>query len=474
MMLRNILIVLAGLLITLLPAACGKKEASAAKDTSAALVVSVDPEDAVVLVQGKKYAANQEMKLPAGEYVILIEKSGYQTIWKTISLKAGKKTGIPVTMEQNRSTALFVTNEDGVKITLEQDGQVIKSGSSPLYVTDLLPGEYSYIAEKQGFTTQTVPLKIDDRGMTEKVQIRMENTIGFLDLKLKPADSVVYVNGKETAYSGTPLNLPAGNYEIRVVKKGFEEQNSMVEVQKKKISVLHFDLRQKKAKLSVKVEGHPDAVVKINGEVVNSPEKWQEVDAGTYKIEVTKNYYDKKEVEISLDPEQEEQVVISGLNRNTGSIRLKLPHPGIKITLNGKVIGVTQPDSNGGAKEFLVEGLAVGGKYKFTFEHPYQLSAPRPRTVAIREDNKHVTENVRFIIANATLRHKAGKGRISGKVHIEDLNNEEYGVTGKSESGGTIYDVYRKDRVHKEDLPEIGPDPKYNYSSYDLLKAAGK
>ena len=78
-------------------------------------------------------------------------------------------------------------------------------------MTDLIPGDYTYIAEKQGYTTQISPLTIDDSGMAKKVQIQLDNTIGYLELKLIPSDAVVYVNGVEKAYNGIPLKLSAGN-----------------------------------------------------------------------------------------------------------------------------------------------------------------------------------------------------------------------------------------------------------------------
>ena len=486
MMLRNILVVIAGLLVAILPAACGKQEAVENKNVTATLRVTVhaeraddaekdaDLKAAVVLINGKTYSAGSEIKLPAGEYVVVVEKEGFNAAWKKVTLEQGKATDLEVTLKENRTSVQFTTKEEGVEIALLQDDQLIKSGASPLYVPNLLPGNYTYTAEKQGFTKQTSPLTITNEGMTRKIQISLDNTIGFLELKITPADAVVYVDGKETAYSGSHLELPAGNYEVRVAKAGYEEQNGTIEIRKKQFSTLSFNLRQKKAKLSVKVEGHPDAIVKINGEVVNSPEKWQEVDAGKYKIEVTKEFYDKEEIEINLDPEQEEQVVISKLNRNTGSVRLKLDHPAVRISLNGKVIGMTQPTANGGVEDFVVEGLAIGGKYRFTFEHPNQFKSVT-RSVTIKKEEKHVSLKVPFTIANATIKYKEGANRKAGKVYVKELSDTELEVTFPTTSGkGAYSEKIRKDEVIIDYLPPVSVDAEYKSSSYDLLKAAGK
>ena len=474
MMSRNLLIVLVGFLIAVLPSACSKKEKVEQKSVVTTLEVIADFDDAEVLIQGKRYSVNREIQLPAGEYIVIVEKAGHQSVWEKVELKANEKKKIITDFQVNKTTVLFMTSDEGVKITLKKGDEIIQSGASPLYVTDLIPGDYTYIAEKQGYTTQISPLTIDDSGMAKKVQIQLDNTIGYLELKLIPSDAVVYVNGVEKAYNGRPLKLSAGNYEVRVAKKGFEDQNGTVEIQKQKISVLNFNLRQKKAKLSVKVEGHPDAIVKINGEVVNSPEKWQEVDAGKYKIEVTKDFYDKEEVEINLDPEQEEQVVISKLNRNTGSVRLKLDHPAVQISLNGKVIGMSQPAADGGAEDFVVEGLAIGGKYRFTFEHPNQFKTVA-RAVTITKENKNVQLKVPFTVANATIKYKEGANRKAGKVYVKELSDTELEVTFPTTSGkGAYSEKIRKDEVIIDYLPPVSVDAEYKSSSYDLLKAAGK
>lgn len=474
MLLRNIWMVLLCVLVVTLSAACNQKEVVAEEKTEGVLIVTADPGSAEILIQGKKYDSGSEIKLPAGEYFVIAECNGYTPMAKKVVVQAGKKESVDVSLQKNRTSALFITNDDGVKITLKQGDQVIQAGSSPLVITNLEQGDYTYTAEKQGYTTLTSPFNVDNRGMTEKVQIQLDNTIGFLKLNLQPVDAVVYVDGKEISYkNGDVLKLPAGIHEVRVAKNGYEEQNHRVEIRKKGKEELNFNLRQKQAKLSVVVEGHPDATVKINGEVVNSPEKWQNVDAGVYKIEVTKDFYDKVETEIVLKPEQEEQVRITDLTRNTGSIRLKLDHPGIVIALNDKVIGATQPDPTGGTQEFVIDGLAVGGKYKLTFEHPYQLSDPRPRSVTIKKDNKRVALKVPFVIANATLRYKNGSNRISGNVFVKNYNDEMVDVTFKKGSG-IVGERIRKDEVIIEYLPPIAVDPKFKSSTYDLLNESGK
>lgn len=476
MMLRSIWMIFLGVLLITLSAACGKKEVEKEKkETDGIVVISTTPGDAVVRIQGKKYASGQEIKLPAGDYVALVEKVGWGPAWKKITVKPGEKQNVSVSMRENKTTVLLVTEEAGVRISFKKGDKVIKSGSSPLYVTNVLPGDYVYTAEKQGYTSIMVPLKINSLGMTYKEHIKMDNTIGFLDLDLNPKDAVVYVNDEEVSYiPGKALRLSAGNYKVRVVKDGYEEKSSTVDIEKEKRSKLTFELRQKKSRLSVIVEGTPGATVTINGSVENSPEEWREVDAGTYKIEVTKDFHDKAEKEITLKPGQEEQVKFTALSRNTGSVSLKMEHPAIRIFLDGKLIGVTQPDPSGGAKDFLVEGLAIGGKYKFSFEHPYQFKTVA-RTVAIKQENKNVQLKVPFTVANATVKYKQGDNRKGGRVFVKEISDTELEITFPTSSGkGAYSEDVKKDEVIVDYLPSVSVDPKYKSSSYDLLKAAGK
>ena len=272
MMLKNILICTAACLLFVLPAACKKKEAEPVKVIQPTLKVMTTPEEAVLFINGKMIPAGNKVQLTEGNYTVLAEAEGYMPAWKNVTVKNGENKVETMTLEETKTTALLTSGESGVRISLKKKDGSVEAGSTPLYITNLTAGEYALTAEKPGFTTQQSSFKIDTKGMSVQHQILLDNTIGYLELALTPADSVVFINGKEVAYNGQRLSLSEGKYNIRVEKKGYATQNAEVEVKRKNTSMVEFNLRQKPAKLSVVVKGHPDAVVRINGQEVNSPE----------------------------------------------------------------------------------------------------------------------------------------------------------------------------------------------------------
>lgn len=473
-MLKHIFICVMAFLLLVLPAACKKKEAAPKKNKiRTTLTVHVEPADAQFVIKGKQFKPGTKIGLKAGNYTILAEKDGYIPAWRNIDVDADEQKVVNIKLEPAMSTALFTSPDRGVRISLTRADGAVEAGSAPLYVPNLPAGEYTLKAEKPGHTTQNSTFVIDQKGMTVLKVIELDNTIGYLELKLKPADTdvVVYINDKERAFNGQRLPLAEGKYSVRVEKKGYAPQRAdEVEIKRTQTTVQEFELRQNPAKLSIVVKGHPDAVVKVNGEEINSPEKWQEVPAGEYKIQVSKQFYDQVEKTLTLEPEQQEQVVIHELHRNTGSIRLKLEYPGVVISMNGRVIGATQPGANNGVQDFLIEGLAVGEKYKFTFTHPYQFKAVS-RTISIEKDDKHkVAEIKNFIVANATLKYKNGSNRISGRVFVKKLSDTELNVTIPTKSGkGAYSEDIMSNEVIIDYLPEAKSDPKYNYSTFDFL-----
>lgn len=467
-MLKYVYVCLMAALLFVLPTACKKDAPRAEAKNSAVLTIHIDPDDATFIIKGKRFESGTKIELTEGNYTIIAEGEGYLPAWINVSVKAGDDTVETISLAKNTGSALISSPESGVKLSLVRKDGSIEAGSSPLYVTNLEPGEYAISAEKKGFTSQHSKLVIGSDGMTERMVIQLENTIGYLELKLKPADAAVFVDNKEIAFNGQRLALAEGRYHVTVRKQGYDEQSIDVEIKRKNTTSQEFTLRQKPAKLSVVVKGHPDAMVKINGEDIVSPEKMREVPAGEYKIEVTKNFYDKAERVINLDPEQEEQVSFE-LTRNTGSVRLKLDHPGVVISMDGKKIGVTQPGLNGSAQEFLVEGLAIGGEYRFTFEHPYQFSSAS-RKVTIKKEKKDATLRVPFLIANATLKYKNGSNRISGKVYVKKISDTELNVTIPTKSGkGAYSEEIKSAEVIIDYLPEVKIDPAFKTSSFDLL-----
>jgi hypothetical protein len=102
------------------------------------------------------------------------------------------------------------------------------AGVTPVVITDITPGEYTILIQKDGYEPYENSSVIVSAGNTTQVsatlqEIASSGTVGSLDITSIPSDADVYLND---AFEGhTPLrivNLEQGSYMLRIEEAGFD------------------------------------------------------------------------------------------------------------------------------------------------------------------------------------------------------------------------------------------------------------
>ena len=468
-MMKHIVIAAVACFLALLPAACKKAEKNVNQREMGTISINVTPADAVLTIRNKHFAPG-ETAIPAGTYLLAAERSGYKTVWQKVVVVDKQTSIVNIEMEPVTATVLVTCNEDGAEVELAGH-----RGPAPLTVANLSHGTYDVTVSKSGFVPVkqqiTVPFRPDRPDSPFVKRINLASNLGLLELNVQPADARVYIDDSENPVSASQRHqLTVGNHKVRVVREGYYEETTQVMIARNETSSLSFELREKPARLAILVADGKDAVVFLNDEEITSPEKWRELPAGKYPVKVSKNGYDTEEKNVTLLPGRDEKLIMDKMQRNTGIVYFRLPHPGIIISIDGKDIGASQPDGVGSAEEFKIAGLSVGETHTLSFRHPYQF-IPFKKTFKIEE--RGVPKDlgkIEFRIANATLKFKNGNNRITGQVYVRDVSDTKVEVVIPAKSGtGAVYETVNRSELIITPLPAPAKNPRYNTSFVDML-----
>jgi len=140
--------------------------------TAARLLITTDPSEAAVKIDGKDYGASpvEAVGLDTGSHTVELSKIGYFRRKATIRLDAA---GAELHFELSRPASLLVTSEpDGAQITI--NGQ--KTGSAPVQNDKMRPGEYRVTADLDGYRKFDTTVKLESGGV-DTLRITLEPTV---------------------------------------------------------------------------------------------------------------------------------------------------------------------------------------------------------------------------------------------------------------------------------------------------------
>jgi tRNA A-37 threonylcarbamoyl transferase component Bud32 len=197
--------------------------------TTAALVVNTDPPQAKIIVDGVSQARRSNATLPEvapGEHVVRVEKEGYQSQERRVTLAAGGEERMSFTLQP--AVGLDGTLE--IRVTpfatfFVNDKQVDANKVSTK--TTLKPGRYTVRAVHPAFAPKEWSNVVIEPGKTRQLThdftAATTPQTGSIRVTSGGIWAYVYVNGQNTGKT-TPCvisDLAAGNYAVSLFREGF-------------------------------------------------------------------------------------------------------------------------------------------------------------------------------------------------------------------------------------------------------------
>lgn len=411
--LGKFIIILAGLTIAMtMPGFFGKKE----EPPKTLLKISSDPAGATIYRGSVKIGQTPYQFNPRpGHYLLRVELADHHAQWLNLDLKKGTSTEKQVTLIPITASVLIKSTPTGAKVILNKQ----LKGVTPLVIQNLEVGTYEAIIEKAGFESRNTTWKINDERPREVV-VSLTSSIGRLLVNSKPSRASIYLNGKLVGNTPYRADLEEGSYELKLSSPNYANMTKTVLVTKDSeiteelilpILLGSIEITSKPAKAQVSINGKPHG---------STPQKLPEMQPGSYDIAVALPNYDVQTRKVEIVPGQN-VVAHFELSQNTSGLDLVVNPPGVEVYINGKKIGVSQPDETGLLSKLIsLRGLNAG-KYTLVFAHRRAQPDKITREVELVKGEILRMKPVNMWVANAELKLQGSKPTI-GLLYSQDKN----------------------------------------------------
>lgn len=198
------------------------------KEAFGSLVVTSDPTEAVVFIDGKEVGKTPftQPRYTSGTYELRLAKEMYADVREVVAVKDGEKTDKFLVLPKNFGT-LTVTAE-GSEIFL--NGKPVGFGS---YTANLTAGSYRLKASRAKHRDDEREVFISN-AQREEIKLSPAPIMGALSISTTPFESAgasIQINGTQRAEK-TPASIPLmiGDYDLLITKPGYLDVRRQVTV----------------------------------------------------------------------------------------------------------------------------------------------------------------------------------------------------------------------------------------------------
>ena len=256
----------------------------------------------------------------------------------------------------------------------------LKSGLTPMTITDVTAGSYTIRVTKAGYTEKSQAVVVYE-GQTSTVTLTLSQSQsgGGLSVTTVPSGATVYVDG--TVYGVTPLTnvqLTTGQHALKLMMTGYVDYDATFTITTGQTTPLTLNLvpsSNPSGKGSLQISSTPsDAAIFIDGVLQGpTPKTISGLSAGSHAVRVTKTGYVDYSASITVIGGQTLPLKLNLVPRTqptgstspttpsqpggVGTIAVESSPPGANVYLDGKPSGttpVTIPDVNAGSHALLL------------------------------------------------------------------------------------------------------------------------
>ncbi|MBL7115507.1 MAG: PEGA domain-containing protein [Kiritimatiellae bacterium] len=336
-------------------------------ETIGQIHVNVTPEGASLTCNGQPTSSTPTTlnNMPEGDYLLVATKSGYQEARQTVSILAGQRVNVEMTLEP--ITGLIVVHTDPPGASIEINGAYY--GETPLLLTDLALGTYRMKLSAQGCRTREVPIELKDR-TPRKILVELESDAGSLTVDSNPEGANLILNG--IAKGTTPCTVdrvPEGDTTLQLTLDGYKTYNHSVRLTAGQTETIQAVLEPLPAMLTIVTRPTGARIYVENQFRGTAPVTLKALPPGEYRVRAEKEGCEMmaRTVELELGQELTEEFRLSG---NTGTIELSTEPSDVTVYVDGQETGLTaakESETDRVSEPFLIEQLAEG-------RHQIQLS----------------------------------------------------------------------------------------------------
>ena len=373
--------------------------------------------------QNVKVNKSVKLKLSPGSYLFELKAPGYDTVLRRVALKSGEQATFAPDMYKCRSAVLIESIPSGAVLVLDSS----EKGTTPIVIRDLVPGNYKAHIILPGYAKREVSWTIKDARPLPKIKVKLESNTMRVAIESDPERAQVLIDDVPVGYTPFEGNFEIGSHSLKLVKKGYVDHIDQITLDRTGELKKSYTMRPRPGvvKLTTAPAG---AVVFVNGEKRGTSPLTLDLDAGKYKLTLTKDGYDPEEKEITVSPAQLEEMTIN-MKSATGSARFLIFPGSVAVKLNGRDMGKTPADVKG-HHEINFRGL-VPGNHVLELTHPQANPTTRRFNFKVEKGKLYQPESpIEIWIANCEVTYKDGRVE-KGAIYYETPKGIMFGPSPK-------------------------------------------
>jgi LysM repeat protein len=173
-------------------------------------------EGAIIYIDNeRKNTSHWTGRLIAGWHTFEARKEKFHTASQKIEVRLGQEQNLDLQPMPMHGTLKVVSTPWEAKILI--DGK--NYGTSPNSIPDLLVGTYTVEISKEGFTTVSKTLTIEEN-KTESLNVELRED-QLLSFNSQPADARLFLNGVYKGQTPCEIHVEPGSYNVELNKEGY-------------------------------------------------------------------------------------------------------------------------------------------------------------------------------------------------------------------------------------------------------------
>ncbi|MHC4321252.1 MAG: PEGA domain-containing protein, partial [Planctomycetota bacterium] len=196
--------------------------------STGSLMVESDPANAMIFVDGKEIGHTPEiiMSSAKGTHIVEVRMDGYD-IWKeNVDIEPGTEKSLTAILQLKTGSININSKPSGGTIFL--DGK--ETGTTPESFKGLKLGAHQVEVKMDGYETWSESVEVN-ADKENKLTAVLQILTGSLNIKSKPANAVIIVDGNEVGNAPASItDLVPGKHLVEVRMEGHEKWSESVEV----------------------------------------------------------------------------------------------------------------------------------------------------------------------------------------------------------------------------------------------------
>ncbi|MGN0848004.1 MAG: PEGA domain-containing protein [Kiritimatiellia bacterium] len=412
-----------------------------ARETPSRLDVAVQPEGAMVFVDGTPRGAApcSIFDLEPGTHFVHVAAPSYVPEDAFVKVGGGEYVQKGFSLTEEKGLVLVKTEPAGAEVTCSG----VSLGTTPLLVTTLASGR-THVLELSlnGYQSKRIDVKTEGRRpLVREETLALDS--GVVDCTTEPAGATVLVNGVERGVTPVKLaNVPKGVATVAFRLAGYQDETRELRLAPGDSQTLAVRLKGLPAKLTV-VSSPEQAKVFVDDDYQGkTPATIVSLKAGSHKVRIELAGHAPVTRDVSLG-NGEAKTEEFRLESVLGRLEIVTVPAGAKVSVDGRAVGTTRSQGGDAVRSHILalEGVAAGEHAVQVHLDGYQDTS-RTVVVKAKDTGRLFVKLSRIFVADTEVETIRG-------VHRGVLIDKDFLGNVTLEVSPGVQQTFRKEDIRK-------------------------